>query len=246
MDELTSRQIDILKALIKEYSETGTAVGSEVLEKKYKLGISPATVRNEMVELANKGYLKKTYFSSGRIPSAKGFRFYINNLIEDKDLSTTDEIDYKNSIWDDKKDFQRLLSHATKKLSQKTNLLSLAATDYGDLYYSGVSRLLNLNEFFDLNISKSLFSILDELDYWNKIINKVLEEKTDVYYMLGEDDFSNPVLDNCASIFGEFNGGKIKGIIGVLGPKRMSYEDITPQVKYFSELIEKLLLGRNV
>ena len=54
MEDLTQRQIDILKVIIKEYTETGAAVGSEILEKKYKLGVSPATIRNEMVELAKR------------------------------------------------------------------------------------------------------------------------------------------------------------------------------------------------
>ena len=104
MEDLTQRQIDILKVIIKEYTETGTAVGSEILEKKYKLGVSPATIRNEMVELAKKDYLKKTHFSSGRIPSARGFRFYIKHLMKQKEISTTDEVSYKNSIWDERKE----------------------------------------------------------------------------------------------------------------------------------------------
>ena len=63
MEDLTQRQINILKAIIQHHTETGGPVGSDILEKKYKLGVSPATIRNEMVELAKKGYLKKTYFS---------------------------------------------------------------------------------------------------------------------------------------------------------------------------------------
>src|SRR3989338_10671105 len=113
MEDLTQRQVDILRSIIKEYSETGVAVGSEILEKKYKLGVSPATIRNEMVELAKKSYLKKTHFSSGRVPSAKGFRFYIKHLMKAKDLSTTDEVSYKNSVWDDRQEIHRLLSQAT-------------------------------------------------------------------------------------------------------------------------------------
>ena len=82
MDDITQRQTEILKAIIKEFSESGEPVGSEILEKKYKLGISPATIRNEMVSLAKNGYIKKAHFSSGRVPSAKGFRFYINKLMK--------------------------------------------------------------------------------------------------------------------------------------------------------------------
>jgi len=246
MEELNARQIEILRALISEYSESGLPVGSEILEKKYKLGISPATVRNEMVQLAKKGYLTKSYFSSGRVPSAKGFRFYINNLMEEKGLSTTDEIAFKNSIWDDRKDTQKLLSHATKILAQKTNLLSLAVTNTGDLYYSGVANLLTIDEFIDVNISRTLFEVIDKLDYWARIIDRAIDGEPDILYMLGEEDFSDPILEGCGSIFGEFKLDNFKGIIGVVGPKRMYYDSLTPQIKYFSELIEKIIQGKNV
>ncbi len=239
MDDLTTRQTDILRVLIKEYTETGEPIGSEILEKKYKLGVSPATVRNEMVELAKKGYLKKNHFSSGRVPSAKGFRFYIKNIMKTKVISTTDEVSYKNSIWDDRSDLQKLLAHATKVLAQKTGLLSLTATNSGDLYYAGVGNLLGLQEFLDLELSKSLFSRLDETSFWYKVIEKMGDQ--DIYFMLGEDDFIDPVLESCASIFGEFEGKNVKGIIGVVGPKRMYYDVLTPQIRYFSHLIEEIL-----
>lgn len=59
--------------------------------------------------------------------------------------------------------------------------------------------------------------------------------------MLGEEDFHDPAFDCCASVFGEFESNKIKGIIGVIGPKRMSYDEIIPQVKYFSGLLEEIV-----
>lgn len=241
MEDLTQRQIDILKVIIKEYTETGLAVGSEILEKKYKLGVSPATIRNEMVELAKKGYLKKTHFSSGRIPSAKGFRFYIKHLMKQKELSTTDEVSYKNSVWDERKETHRLLSQATKVLSQKTGLLSLITTNLGDMYYAGMANLLNQPEFLDINLSRTLFGKLDEITFWEKILNDMFSLEDEIYYMLGEEDFHDPIFDCCASVFGEFEGNKIKGIIGVIGPKRMSYEAIIPQIKYFSGLLEEIV-----
>ncbi len=241
MEDLTQRQIDILKVIIKEYSETGTAVGSEILEKKYKLGVSPATIRNEMVELAKKNYLKKTHFSSGRIPSAKGFRFYIKHLMKQKEMSTTDEVSFKNSVWDERKEAHRLLSQATKVLSQKTGLLSLVTTNLGDIYYSGMANLLNQSEFLDINLSRTLFGRLDEISFWEKILNDMFALEDEIYYMLGEEDFHDPAFDCCASVFGEFESSKIKGIIGVIGPKRMSYDAIIPQVKYFSGLLEEIV-----
>lgn len=241
MEDLTQRQVDILKVIIKEYSETGIPVGSEILEKKYKLGVSPATIRNEMVELAKKGYLKKTHFSSGRVPSARGFRFYIKHLMKQKELSTTDEVAYKNSIWDERSEAHRLLSQATKVLSQKTGLLSLAITNYGDLYYAGVANLLMQPEFFDINLSRSLFGRLDEISFWDRILNDFDRIEDEIMCMLGEEDFHDSAFDSCASVFGEFNGNKIKGIVGVVGPKRMYYDEVIPQIRYFSKLIEDIV-----
>lgn len=241
MIDLTSRQIDILKAIIKEYTETGQPVGSEILEKKYKLGVSPATVRNEMVQLSKKGHLKKTHFSSGRVPSAVGFRFYIKNLMKEKEMSTNDEVTYKNSIWDERSESHRLLSQATKVLSQRTGLLSLTVTNLGDVYYSGVANILTQPEFFDLDISRSLFERLDQIAFWERILDQCEKVPEDLFFLLGEDDFRDPLFESCASIFGEFTGGKIKGMIGVVGPKRMYYDVVIPQIKYFSGLIEEIV-----
>lgn|SRR3989344_2258381 len=241
MEDLTPRELDILKAIIQQYTESGEPVGSEILEKKYKLGVSPATIRNEMVVLSKKGYLKKTHFSSGRVPSAKGFRLYIQHLMKPKDLSTTDEVSYKNSIWDERKEAHRLLGQATKVLAHRTGLLSITATNFGDLYYSGVANLLDMPEFLDLALSKNLFELLDELPYWERILDRFYKLNTDIMYLLGEEDFRDPHFESCASIFGEFTGGKTKGIIGIIGPKRMYYDELAPQVRYISGLIGQII-----
>lgn len=246
MEDLTQRQVDILKTIIKEYSEAGAPVGSEILEKKYKLGVSPATIRNEMVELAKKGYLKKNHFSSGRVPSAKGFRFYIKYLMKQKDLSTTDEVAYKNSIWDEREETHRLLSQATRVLSQRTGLLSLITTNDGNIYYSGIANLLSQPEFLDLNLSRSLFSRLDEITFWERILQDFTGVEDEIRCMLGEEDFHDPTFDACASVWAEFKGKKIKGLIGVVGSKRMYYDIVIPQIKYFSNLLEEIIKGQNL
>lgn len=241
MNDLTQRQIGILKVIIQEYTETGEPVGSEVLEKKYKLGVSPATIRNEMVELARKGYLVKTHFSSGRVPSAKGYRFYIHNLMKKKELSTFDEVAYKNSIWDERNNEHRLMAQSVKALAQRTGLLSLIATNTGDIYYAGVANLLDKNEFLNLDVSRNLFTLLDETFFWESIIRQFITQDEDIMFILGEEDFHNPVFEPCASIFAEFDGNKVKGIIGVVGPKRMYYDVVTPQVEHMSHLLQEII-----
>lgn len=246
MDNLTQRQVDILKAIIKEYTDVGEAVGSEILEKKYKLGVSPATIRNEMVELAQKGYLKKNHFSSGRVPSAKGFRFYIKHLMKEKELSTIEEVAYKNSIWDDRTEVHKLLYHATKVLAERTGLLSITVNDSGDIYYAGVANLFNNVEFLQPDLSKTLFRLLDEANFWDGILRQFYKDEEDVIYLLGAEDFHDPIFEACASVIGEFNTEKVKGIIGVVGPKRMNYDVVIPQVRYFSNLIEEIIKTHTV
>lgn len=241
MEDLTQRQIDILRAIIKEYTESAEPVGSEILEKKYKLGVSPATIRNEMVVLSQKGYLAKAHFSSGRVPSAKAFRFYIKHLMKEKEISTVDEVAYKNSIWDERDEEHRLLSHAARILAQRTGLLSIITTSHGDIYYAGTSNLLNKNEFEDIDTPRQLFILLDQVSYWENVLKQFYVTEEDIMCMLGEEDFRSPTFESCASVFGEFEGQNVKGIMGVVGPKRMSYESVIPQVRYFSHLVGEII-----
>ncbi len=241
MDILSQRQIEILTAIIREHTETGQAVGSEILEKKYKLGVSPATIRNEMVTLEKTGYLQKTHFSSGRLPSPKGYRFFINNVMKEKELSTVDEVAYKHSIWDERQKKHRVLSQATRVLAQRTGLLSLVATDTGDLYYAGIGNILQQEDLIHSNISKNLCSRLDEINFWEEILRQAFIGEQDVLLILGTDDFRDPVFDFFASIFGDFEANNSKGIIGVVGPKHMNFERVVPQVRFFSHLIEDVI-----
>src|SRR3989338_6863047 len=125
-EALTARQTQILKAMIDEYMETAEAVGSENLEKKYNLGISPATIRNEMVVLTYLGYLRQPHTSAGRIPTPKAMKFYIDQLMEEKQMSLADEVKAKEEVMDAGNDFDELLDEATHALSHATQSLSVA------------------------------------------------------------------------------------------------------------------------
>ena len=101
--ELDDRKKRILQAIVNEYIDTIEPVSSSSLIQKYGLDCSSATVRNEMAELEKIGYLEKTHTSSGRVPSNKGYRFYVDKLLNDKDLNI-DEIKYINSRLQNKVD----------------------------------------------------------------------------------------------------------------------------------------------
>lgn len=237
MTELTPRQIDLLKVIIKEYTDSGEAVGSDILDKKYHLGVSPATIRNEMVELAKKGYLKKTYFSSGRVPTSEAFRFYIKYLMEEKELSTAEEVSSKSDIWDYRDETHRLLLEATRCLANKTKMMAVASTSFGDVYYFGVHYALENKEFRDYERNKMLFGRFDEHAFWSDILNRFSSIEENILFLFDDNDDQ----EETASVFGEFDTPKVKGMIGVIGPKRMRYDTIVPNVRHFTGMIEDIL-----
>lgn len=96
--EMDERKIKILQAIIDDYIDTAEPVGSRTIAKKYDLGISSATIRNEMSDLEEMGYLVQLHSSSGRIPSDKGYRLYVDKLMKHTDISQEEELMIKNMI----------------------------------------------------------------------------------------------------------------------------------------------------
>ena len=90
---LNDRKKQVLQAVIEEYISTAEPVSSGTIVEKYDLGFSSATIRNDMAELENMGYLEKPHTSAGRIPSVKGYRFYVDELLNDENISL-EEIQY--------------------------------------------------------------------------------------------------------------------------------------------------------
>src|SRR3972149_8106535 len=120
MHDLTQRQIEILKSLIEEYIETAEPVGSETLEKKHSLSASPATIRNEMVRLTEFGYLRKPHASAGRVPTPLAMKFYVKQLMKEKELSVAEEVSVKEKLWDSRDTEKHFLKEVTRSLAEKT------------------------------------------------------------------------------------------------------------------------------
>ncbi|RYD03404.1 hypothetical protein N752_19695 [Desulforamulus aquiferis] len=88
MDE---RKQQILLAIIKDYINTAEPVGSRTISRKYKLGVSPATIRNEMADLEEMGFIEQPHTSAGRIPSDMGYRYYVDCLMQREELTREEE-----------------------------------------------------------------------------------------------------------------------------------------------------------
>lgn len=128
MSELTERKKRILQAIIDEYIASAEPVGSKILVEKYQLGVSSATLRNEMADLEDMGYLMQLHASSGRVPSNKGYRFYVDRLMQAQTISES-EIHRISSAFDSRlHELDRLIAEAGRAISEMTNYASVTLT----------------------------------------------------------------------------------------------------------------------
>lgn len=123
---LDERKKKILQAIIEEYINTAEPVSSGIIVENYDLNCSSATIRNDMAELEHLGYIEKPHTSSGRVPSAKGYRFYVDELLNDEKISL-DEIQYiKEKLETKVNEIQDLTKITTNTLSEITHYTTVA------------------------------------------------------------------------------------------------------------------------
>lgn len=133
MDE---RKKSVLHAIIKDYISTGEPVGSRVVAKKYDLGVSPATIRNEMSDLEELGYIQQPHTSAGRMPSEKGYRYYVDHLMEKEELTSLEEEFIYEGLsrqLDEIDSFMRQCCQMISKLTNYAALIMLPSEDKGKL-----------------------------------------------------------------------------------------------------------------
>ncbi len=237
MIDLVARQIQILRAIIEEFIETGMPVGSETIDKKYNIGVSPATIRNEMVYLTKQGYLIKSHISAGRVPTALAMRLYINELVKEKELSVADEVSVKEKIWRYRDKMEDLLYETSRVLADKSHALGIAMTAEGRIYHSGYSNLLQMPEFYDINLTRQVLQMIEEEQVMDQIFESNQSENA-VKVVFGQ-DLGNRDLDQISIMFVELPGSNCR--FGVLGSNRFDYSYVLPIMKYFKGLIESMV-----
>lgn len=246
MAELSQRQIKILKCIIEEFIETAEPVGSEHLEKKYSLGVSSATIRNEMFTLSQMGYLKKSHLSAGRVPTSLGLKYYVRNLMTPKTLSITEEVGAKEKMWDYRNEFDHLIRIGTRELARQTRNMAIATTEQGNLYYAGASNLLEQPEFFDIDVMKTILGLLDNQEYWLELVKRTLNIANEIYgneelvHLLIGEEMGMQHLEPCGFIYQRYACGPHRGIVGVVGPSRLHYSSVIPIVDYYADLISSI------
>lgn len=233
---ISTRLSKILFSLVDEYIDSGDPVGSKILTQKYKLGVSPATVRNVMVELTNQGYIHQPHLSAGRIPKHKAYRLYVNQYAQYHPIP--DEI---------KESFQRYLENKKEEALQALNycleLVSEAILQVGISYDSknnrtniiGLVNLLHYKEFDNIAKARNIIGFLEKKKNVQKLISRVSTRLGGHQFFIG-DDIGFEELYDCSVAFLRLKIYQDDCLVGFAGPVRMDYQKTLGAFRYLSQV----------
>ncbi len=239
---MTPRQIKLLHAIIDDFINSATAVGSLTLAHRYDLGVSPATIRNEMSDLVELGYLEKPHTSSGRIPTNMAYRFFIEEIMHELDeIETKITANIYEELYQNRFDFDNLIYQTLRyltNLAQNTAFILLE----NRVYYAGLSYLADNPEFFHHKDISLILGILENRHLLKKILLSSRSQKS-VKILIGEDTQIKG-LEKCTFVFSNIRmHGDRNGYLCVFGPTRMNYPKVIPLLDFFSHTLNKVISG---
>lgn len=236
---MTERQQAILSAIIEQYAEIAAPVGSVTLAKLF--GVSSATIRSEMAKLEEMGFVKAPHTSAGRIPTSKGYRFYVNGITNAQmselpsgiDRSTKAIEAHVNSHLDAA---DRAIRSAVDSLVELTGNLGFA-TIGSELYMNGISRLFSQPEFLEGKHVQSVAHLIDNIEPWlrearpNEPLNVYIGSENPI----GKSSDATLIISKFRSPYSD------RSYIGVIGPMRQHYRRTIELVKRTGVMLEEIL-----
>ena len=232
---LTMRQQKLLAAIVEQYAEVAAPVGSSLLAKVFD--VSSATIRAEMVELERKGFIKQPHTSAGRIPTDKGYRFYVNGVQEQTELSAPKSAERAISARVSGAGLpEQTIKNAVDTLVELTHNLGIA-TIGNQLYMSGLSNLFNQPEFLSAGRVQEVARLLDNLEPWLREAapNKPLSVYIGSENPIGGAAESSLIISRFRSPYSDHS------YIGVLGPTRQDYRGVMSLVGQTGRSLEEAL-----
>lgn len=232
---MTERQKLILSAVIEQYAEVASPVGSTLLAKLFQ--VSSATIRAEMAELERLGFIAQPHTSAGRIPTDKGYRYYVNQITETQPNQVEGRAERALAARVNSGGMpERTIRNTVDTLVELTHNLGLATI--GDqLYMSGLSNLFGQPEFIRSGQVQEIAKLLDNLEPWLR--EAAPNEPLSVF--IGRE---NPIGKNAGAslIISKFRSPySDQSYIGVLGPTRQSYRDVMHLVRLAGQSLEESL-----
>lgn len=240
--KISSRQAKILKAIIREYVKTALPVSSGRLTGKDYFNLSPATIRNEMAVLEEQGLIEQPHTSAGRVPTDKGYRYFVDYLLAEKSLSRDEQRKLALELLKTKAGYNKLLRRMTKILSRLTGGVALTSVQDDEWVFDyGLSRLLREPEFNERSSVSEMAEMVDLLDEHANELVAAKGQELEIY--IGRE---NPLATSrsCSLMISRFclPSGE-RGVIALLGPKRMHYGRNMSILDYMIKLLGGATLG---
>lgn len=233
--KITERQEKILDRIVRDYIDLAEPISSELLEKKHDFGICPATIRIEMQKLTDKGFLHQPHTSAGRIPTDKGYRFFVDKLIKEKKSAFEDIFDFEKIFKKGREDIFKFANDLVKTLAETSSNFSLLHLLDEDLSWKeGWGEILKQPEFGERDFIAGFNDLLENFE--ENIDDLELDSEMKIF--IGREvpfsrnkDFSI-MVSRCHLPKGE------EGIVSILGPKRMAYDRNINLINSITRLLE--------
>jgi transcriptional regulator of heat shock response len=239
---MNSRQKQVLSAIVELYTKTALPVGSQALLEHFEFPVSSATLRNDMVALEEEGFLYQPHTSAGRIPTDQGYRLYVEEMMGDEDLSREDQRHLQKELLMMKAKQVRTGRSTAKLLSALSGNLAVSGIIGRDEVYDfGMKELIEKPEFQEIDDLCRLVETLDSLDErLDGIMLKLKDGETHIF--IGDE---NPIsgIDNCSMIVAPYeNKEGERGMLAIIGPKRMEYAKNKSLIEYMKKLLSSSLM----
>ncbi len=234
-DSLDERKKRVLHIIVEDYIDSAEPVASKAITRKHHLEASPATIRIDMGELEKKGYILKPHTSAGRVPSDKGYRFFLDNLMRAEQITQKEIEAVREKLTG--LSHEELVNAVTDILSAMSGNASvvISSDKHGDFHISGISKLIRQPEF---NVSEKICRVVETLED-RPLISEVLEEYIDgndsISFRIGEENDLKQ-FRNCSVAAAVF---KDSGILSVIGPTRMDYGRVSKVLRSFADILEE-------
>lgn len=250
MMTITNRQKLILNTVIDEYIDSAKPVGSFLLEEKYDFDVSPATIRNELLKLTKEGYLLQPHTSAGRVPTDKGYRFFVDEFLGGQDFldEKIEKFFEKFGKEEKDKDSIRYIHDLLKTITSFTpDLAAVYLSDEDFFWEEGWGRVLQEPEFENIDCRSYFAQMIESLE--DKIDNFNFNEFSEPKVFIGrENPFSESkdfslIVSSClfpqSPHQSKLGAGQAQeGFLAIVGPKRMAYKKNLELINSALELLQ--------
>jgi transcriptional regulator of heat shock response len=242
MTSLSERQEILLKMTVRRYVKSAEPVSSEFLSENSGLGVSSATIRNELSDLEEMGYVVQPHTSAGRIPTETGYRYYVGHFMTKSKLEDSKFETLKSAVASADSDAEKL-RRAAKALAEASAETALIGFTARDVYYTGLTNLFTKPEFRELALVTTMSKVLDHLD---EVMGRVfpfvprsLGEGGTVSHIKILVGSENPFGPECGVLMTSVPFGDGWGLMALLGPMRMDYDADAALLETATEILKQ-------